>query len=103
MRACCGLGLRTRPSAQRGERMFRRVVQAASLAAVVALLSAGAALGDAGGQGTVTMTQHAPDVTLFSDPVTNPCTGDPGTPTPIAATQVLPVNFLTVSPEFWVS
>src|SRR5206468_7139597 len=62
-----------------GERMFRGVVRAASLAAVIALLSAGAALADAGGQGTVTITEHAHNVTLFSDPVTNPCTGEPGT------------------------
>ena len=83
--------------------MFRGVVRAASLAAVIALLSAGAALADAGGQGTVTITEHAHDVTLFSDPVTNPCTGEPGTLTAIAANEVFHVTFFTVSDEFWVT
>src|SRR5947199_10664512 len=83
--------------------MSRRVVRIASLAAVVALLSAGAALADAGGQGTVTITEHAHDVTLFSDPVTNPCTGQPGTLTAIAANEVFHVTFFTVSDEFWVT
>ena len=83
--------------------MTRRLVEAATLAAVVALLSAGAALADAGGQGTVTITEHAHDVTLFSDPVTNPCTGQPGTLTAIAANEVFHVTFFTVSDEFWVT
>jgi hypothetical protein len=83
--------------------MLRRVLQAASLAAVVALLAAGAALADAGGQGTVTITQHAHNVTLFSDPVTNPCTGEPGTLSAIAANEVFHVTFFTVSDEFWVT
>src|SRR6266516_4791522 len=82
-----------------GERMFRGVVRAASLATVIALLSAGAALADAGGQGTVTITEHAHNVTLFSDPVTNPCTGEPGTLTAIAANEVFHVTFFTVSDE----
>src|SRR6266566_8445102 len=86
-----------------GERMFRGVVRAAVLAAVIALLSAGAALADAGGQGTVTITEHAHNVTLFSDPVTNPCTGEPGTLTAIAANEVFHVTFFTVSDEFWVT
>src|SRR5437868_14167945 len=83
--------------------MFRGVVRAASLAAVIALLSAGAALADAGGQGTVTMTEHAHNVTLFSDPVTNTCTGEPGTPTAIAANEVFHVTYFTVSDEFWMT
>src|SRR6184192_4796994 len=83
--------------------MSRRVVRAASLAAVIALLSAGAALADAGGQGTVTITEHAHNVTLFSDPVTNPCTGEPGTLTAIAANEVFHVTFFTNGDEFWVT
>ena len=83
--------------------MFRRVVRAASLAAVVALLAAGAALADAGGQGTVTITQHAHNVVLFSAPSTNPCTGAPGTITAIAANEVFHVTFFTTGPEFWVT
>src|SRR5712691_9979444 len=95
----CGRG----PFEEWGEPMFRGVVRAASMAAVIALLSAGAALADAGGQGTVTITEHAHNVTLFSDPVTNPCTGEPGTLTAIAANEVFHVTFFTVSDEFWVT
>lgn len=83
--------------------MFRRVVGAAGLAAVVALLAAGAALADAGGQGTVTITQHAHNVVLFSGPTTNPCTGAPGTITAIAANEVFHITFFTTGPEFWVT
>src|SRR5438034_9189903 len=83
--------------------MSRRVVRIASLAAVIALLTAGAALADAGGQGTVTITTHDHNVKLFSDPVTNPCTGEPGTLTAIAANEVFHVTFFTVSDEFWLT
>jgi hypothetical protein len=81
---------------------LKRVVKAASLAAVVALLSAGAAVADAGGQGTVTITQHAHDVLLFSMPITT-CTGESGTLTAIAANEVFHVTFFTTGPEFWVT
>ena len=80
--------------------MFRRLARAASLAAVVALLSAGAALAAAGGRGTVTITTHDHNVQLFSDPVTNPCTGEPGTLTAIAANEVFHVTFFTNGDEF---
>ena len=83
--------------------MFRRVIRAASLAAVAALLAAGAALADAGGRGTVTITTHAHNVVLFSDPATNPCTGEPGTFTATAANEVFHVTFFTTSDEFWVT
>jgi hypothetical protein len=83
--------------------MTRRLVWAAILAAVVALLSAGAALAAAGGRGTVTITEHAHNVTLFSDPVTNPCTGEPGTLTAIAANSVFHVTYFTNGDEFWVT
>src|SRR5437016_12286403 len=83
--------------------MSRRVLGAASLAAIVALLAAGAALAAAGGQGTVTITTHAHNVVLFSIPVTNPCTGAPGTLTATAANEVFHVTFFTVSDEFWVT
>jgi hypothetical protein len=81
----------------------KRLVQIAILATVAALLPAGAALADAGGQGTVTMTEHAHNVVLFSDPVVNPCSGAPGTVTAIAANEVFHVTFFTVSDEFWVT
>jgi hypothetical protein len=83
--------------------MSRRVVRIASLAAVIALLAAGAALADAGGRGTVTITQHDHNVTLFSDPVTNPCTGAPGTLTAIAANEVFHITFFTNGDELWVT
>src|SRR5437762_907263 len=99
---CYGLP-RKEAAEERGERMTRRLLWAATLAAVVALLTAGAALADAGGRGTVTITQHAHNDTLFSDAVTNPCTGEPGTLTAIAANEVFHVTFFTVSDEFWVT
>src|SRR5205809_4704981 len=83
--------------------MSRSVVRIASLAAVIALLTAGAALADAGGQGTVTITTHDHNVKLFSDPATNPCTGQPGTLTAIAANEVFHVTFFTNGDEFWVT
>src|SRR5436309_11969676 len=83
--------------------MFRRVVRVAWLVAAVGLLSAGAAMADAGGQGTVTITEHAHDVVLFSDPVVNPCTGAPGTLTAVAANTVFHVTFFTNGDEFWVT
>jgi hypothetical protein len=83
--------------------MLRRVLQASSLAAVVALLAAGAALAAAGGRGTVTITTHDHNVQLFSDAVTNPCTGEPGTLTAIAANEVFHVTFFTNGDEFWVT
>jgi hypothetical protein len=83
--------------------MLRRLLQASSLAAVVALLAAGAALAAAGGQGTVTITTHDHNVQLFSDTVTNPCTGEPGTISAIAANEVFHVTFFTNGDEFWVT
>ena len=83
--------------------MSRRVIRIAGLTAVFALLSAGAALADRGGQGTVTITQHDHNVLLFSDPVTNPCTGEPGTLTAVAVNEVFHVTFFTNGDEFWVT
>src|SRR6058998_1241674 len=88
---------------ERGERMFKRAVRLACLAAVVALLAAGAALAAAGGRGTVTITTHDHNVQLFSDAVTNPCTGEPGTLTAIAANEVFHVTFFTNGDELWVT
>jgi hypothetical protein len=81
--------------------MFKRVVRAVCLAAIVPLLTSGVALADAGGQGTVTITQHASNVVLFSAPLPNPCTGAPGTVTAVAANEVFHVTFFTTGPEFW--
>lgn len=82
--------------------MLRGVVQAAVVAAVLALVAAGAALA-AGGPGTVSITQHAHDVELFSDHVTNPCTGEPGTITAISANEIFHITFFTNSDEMWVT
>jgi hypothetical protein len=83
--------------------MLRRVLQTASLGAVVAVMATTAAFADAGGQGTVTITQHAHNVPLFSDHVTNPCTGQPGTVTAIATNEVFHVTFFTNGDEAWVT
>jgi hypothetical protein len=45
--------------------MHGRVFRAVILAAMLALLTTGAALADAGGQGTVTSTQQFRDIALF--------------------------------------
>ena len=81
----------------------RRFVRVASLAAVLGLATTTAALAAAGGNGTVTITQHDHNVVLFSDHVTNPCTGEDGTITAIAANEVFHVTFFTTGDEFWVT
>jgi hypothetical protein len=70
---------------------------------VVTLLYAGVALAAAGGQGTVTETQHEHNVVLFSEPSSNPCTGEPGTLSATAANSVFHVTFFENSDEFWVT
>ena len=85
-------------------RMSRRAVRVAGLAVVVALVTAGAAFADAGGQGTVTMTTHASNVPLFPPQhTTNPCTNAPGTLSAIAANSVFHVTYFTTGPEFCVT
>jgi hypothetical protein len=85
-------------------RMSRRTVGVAGLALVVALLTAGAAFADAGGQGTVTMTTHASDVPLFPPQhTTNPCTNAPGTLSAISANSVFHITYFATGPEFWVT
>jgi hypothetical protein len=83
--------------------MFRRIAVSAAAIAVVGLCAATAAFADAGGQGTVTMTQHAHNVVLFSNPTVNPCTGEPGTITAVAANEVQHETFFTApaADEFW--
>jgi hypothetical protein len=98
--ACCGLAGRL---SEGREQVSRRVVRIAALAAVIALLTAGAALAAAGGQGTVTVTQHAHNVPLFSMPVTNSCTGESGTLAAVAANEVFHITYFTNGDEFWVT
>jgi hypothetical protein len=81
--------------------MHGRVFRAVILAAGLALLTTGAALADAGGQGTVTITQQFRDTLLFSQPVTNPCTGASGTITGTAHTGIEHETYFTSGPEFW--
>ena len=81
--------------------MSRRIAVAAAV--VAALVPCSVALAAAGGRGTVTITQHAHNVQLFSDPVTNPCTGEPGTLTAIAANEVFHITFFTNGDELWVT
>ncbi len=82
--------------------MPKRVLRAVSLAAVLALVMAGAALADAGGQGTVSLTQHGRDVVVFTNSsVTNPCTGASGTLVATAKTEVFHETYFTTGPEFW--
>jgi len=83
--------------------MSRHALRVAWLVAAAGLLSAGAARADTGGQGTITITEHAHDVVLFSDAVVNPCTGAPGTVTAVAANEVFHATFFTASDEFWVT
>lgn len=82
--------------------MPKHVLRAVSLAAALALLTAGATLADAGGQGTVTTTQQFRGL-VFSHLVTNPCTGDTGTLTASVKTGVFHVTSFTTGPEFWVT
>ena len=81
--------------------MLRRVLTAVSLAAVLALPTAGAALAAAGGRGTVTITQQYRDTLLFSQPVANPCTGASGTITATAHTGFEHETYFASGPEFW--
>ena len=83
--------------------MHRRVVGVVGLAAVLALLTTGTVLADAGGQGTVTITQQFRNVPLFSMPAANPCTGAPGTIAATARTEVFHETFFTNGDEFWVT
>src|SRR5438309_1400138 len=71
--------------------------------AVLFSLAAVPAAGAAGHPGTVTMTTHAHNVVLFSIPVTNPCNGEAGTLTAVAANEVFHVTFFSNSDEFWVT
>ena len=83
--------------------MRGRILKAVTLAAMLALLTAGAALADAGGQGTVTTTTQYRDILSFSASVTNPCTGAPGTLTAMAKTGVFHVTSFATGPELWVT
>jgi hypothetical protein len=83
--------------------MYARVLRVVGLAAMLALLSTTTAMADAGGQGTVTVTQQFRNVPFFSIVVTNPCTGAPGTLAATAATEVFHITYFTTGPEFWVT
>jgi hypothetical protein len=82
--------------------MVRRLVLSVCVGAVTTLAVSGAALAS-GSPGTVTQTQHAHNMQLFSMPVVNPCSGQAGTLTAVAANEVFHVTFFTNSDEFWVT
>jgi hypothetical protein len=88
---------------QRRRIMTRLVPRIVGLVALLTLLATGTALADAGGQGTVTVTQQFRNVPLFSMPGANPCTGEPGTFTATARTEVFHATFFTNGDEFWVT
>jgi hypothetical protein len=83
--------------------MVRLALRAVGLAGIFALLTTGAAMADAGGQGTVTITQQFRNVPFFSMPAANPCTGAPGTIAATARTEVFHETFFTNGDEFWVT
>jgi hypothetical protein len=83
--------------------MYRLVLRVVGLTAILALLTTGTAMADAGGRGTVTVTQQFRDVPFFSMHSANPCTGAPGTFAATARTEVLHVTFFTNGDEFWVT
>jgi hypothetical protein len=85
--------------------MLKRFVRVAVFAGVLALVTAAAATADAGGNGTVSMTQIGHNDTLFSFHLTNPCTGAPGTLTAVATNDIFHVTFFTApgADEFWVT
>jgi hypothetical protein len=70
---------------------------------VGALLCAGVAVAAAGGRGTVTETVHEHNVLFFTNQSPNPCTGEPGTFTAVAANTIFHVTFFETSDEFWVT
>jgi len=72
------------------------------MAAMLALLTTGAALADAGGRGTVTSTQQYRDTFSFAASVTNPCTGAPGTLSATAKTGVFHITSFTTG-ELWLT
>jgi hypothetical protein len=85
--------------------MRGRMLRALSLAATLALLTAGVALADAGGRGTVTTTQQFRDIPLFSAPqaMPNPCTGEPGTLSATAHTAIFHTTTFATGPEIWLT
>lgn len=82
--------------------MLRCIRRVATVAAVLALVSCGAAYAAAGGAGTETFTEHQHNVELFSFPTENPCTGAQGTLRAIAANSVFHVT-TQADGQFWVT
>lgn len=82
--------------------MLGRITKVASVAAVLALAPGGAALASAGGAGTTTETIHEHEVVLFSFPVVNPCSHEPGMITAIAANSVFHITE-QADGNFWVT
>jgi hypothetical protein len=77
-------------------------MRAAGLAIAIVLASATVALAAAGGAGTETLTEHQHNQVLFSAPTANPCTGEEGTITAIAANEVFHAT-MHADGTFWVT
>jgi hypothetical protein len=72
----------------------------AALLSLLVLVSAGAALADSGGVGTVSITEHFPGLVLVPPTASpNPCTGAPGTFSVIATNAV--GHFTVNANGFW--
>jgi hypothetical protein len=72
--------------------MPRRVIRLLGLAVMLSTLPASSALAAQGGAGTETFTEHSHEVSLFSFPVKNQCTGTEGTFAAIAANEVFHIT-----------
>jgi len=73
------------------------------MAAALAVLTTGVALAAPGGRGTETSTQQFRDLPLFSQAITNPCTGEPGVLDAIAHTGVFHTTSFAVGTGFWLT
>lgn len=69
--------------------MYRhaRAMRAVGLAVAIVIASAATALAAKGGAGTETFAEHTHETVFFSFPTSNPCTGEEGTLTAIAANE----------------
>jgi hypothetical protein len=72
--------------------MYRFVIRAAGLAAVITALAAGTAIAAPGGAGTETFTEHGHNVPFFEFTGTNPCTGQEGLLSAVASNFVFHIT-----------
>jgi hypothetical protein len=77
-------------------------VRTTGLVIAIVLASAAVALAAKGGAGTETLTEHQHGEVLFSAPTVNPCTGEEGTITAVAANEVFH-GTMHADGTFWVT